>query len=225
MKPKIIIISLMLFWILQTALSKWLEVEVKRNRKKYYQRFESGNPVDKLKEIGAADGTGTKVTFFPDSEIFEEINFDYETLRKRLQELAFLNKGLIIRIENKNDERKEQFCYGGGIIQYVKYINKNKNCLFNEPIYIHGEKNGVDIEIAIQYTDGYTENIFTFVNNINTHEGGTHLSGFKAGITRVINDYGKRNVWTDRPSTQCSFILLSDHSLDRIWHLQWRSHS
>ena len=177
------------------ALSKWLEVEVKRNRKKYYQRFEVGNPVEKLKEIGSAEGTGTKVTFYPDAEIFEEINFDYETLRKRLQELAFLNKGLIIRIKNENDGKEEQFCYEGGIIQYVKYINKNKNCLFNEPIYIHGEKNGVDIEIAIQYTDGYTENIFTFVNNINTHEGGTHLSGFKAGITRVINDYGKRNVF------------------------------
>ncbi len=177
------------------ALSKWLEVEVKRNKKKYYQRFEGGTPVGNLKEIGTADGTGTKVTFYPDTEIFEEIAFDYETLSKRLQELAFLNKGLTIRIENENDGRQEQFSYDGGIIQYVKYINKNKNCLFNEPIYIRGEKNGVDIEIAIQYTDGYTENIFTFVNNINTHEGGTHLSGFKAGITRVINDYGKRNVF------------------------------
>jgi len=177
------------------ALSKWLEVEIKRNGKKYYQKFEGGTPVDTLKEIGAADGTGTKVTFYPDNEIFEEIIFDYETLRKRLQELAFLNKGLTIKIENKNDGRQEQFCYEGGIIQYVKYINKNKNCLFKEPIYIHGEKNGVDIEISMQYTDGYTENIFTFANNINTHEGGTHLSGFKAGITRVINDYGKRNVF------------------------------
>ncbi len=177
------------------ALSKWLEVEVSRKGKKYYQKFEGGTPVGALKEIGRTEGTGTKVKFYPDDEIFEEIAFDYEILRKRLQELAFLNKGLTIRIENENDGRQEQFCYGGGIIEYVKYINKNKNCLFNEPIYINGEKNGVDIEIAMQYTDGYTENIFTFANNINTHEGGTHLSGFKAGITRVINDYGKRNVF------------------------------
>jgi DNA gyrase subunit B len=177
------------------ALSTWLEVEILRNKKRYYQRFEGGKPVGKLKEIGIADGTGTKVTFYPDTEIFGELVFDYETLRKRLQELAFLNKGLTIRIENSKDGKQDQFCYDGGIIQYVKYINKNKNSLFNKPIFIQGKKNGVDIEIAIQYTDGYTENIFTFVNNINTHEGGTHLSGFKAGITRVINDYGKRNVF------------------------------
>ncbi len=181
------------------ALSKWLEVEVRRNEKKYHQRYEYGKPISDLKEVGEADGTGTRVVFFPDPEIFGDTEFSYEILKKRLRELAFLNKGLKIIIGDERREKEESFQYEGGITEFVQYINRNKEAL-HEPIYFEGKKEGVEVEISMQYTDGYTENVFTFANDINTHEGGTHLSGFKSGLTRTMNDYGKENVFKGKES-------------------------
>ena len=175
------------------ALSEWLEVKVRRNKTEYVQKFDHGNATSPLKEIGRTEKTGTKITFKPDSEIFETTQFDYETISKRLKELAFLNAGLNITITEEKTGRQESYRYDGGIKEFVKYINRNKNPLHPEPIYLSDELEDVQVEVAIQYTDGYTENIFTFVNNINTHEGGTHLSGFKSALTRVINKYGLDN--------------------------------
>ena len=177
-----------------SALSKWLEVEVRRNGKIYRQRYEKGKPTTRLEVVGNANGTGTKITFYPDDEIFGNKTFDYYILRKRLQEIAFLNKGLRISIHDKRIGKKEVFQYDGGILEFVKYINRNRMPL-HEAIYFHGEKDGVHVEVAIQYTDGYTENIFTFVNNINTREGGSHLSGFKSALTRTLNEYGRKNIF------------------------------
>ena len=177
------------------ALSAWLEVEVRRNGKVYYQRYEKGNPVTPVKIIGNANSTGTKVTFYPDPEIFEDVDFHFDELKKRFQELAFLNKGLKIIFVDERTGKEETFQYKGGIVEFVKYINRNKKPLHDEVIFIEGERDGVSIEIAMQYTESYAENIFSFVNNINTHEGGTHLSGFKSALTRTINDYAKKNVF------------------------------
>ncbi len=176
------------------ALSRWLEIEVRRNGKIYRQRYERGKPVTKLEVVGKAKETGTKITFYPDEEIFGKKSFDYYVLRKRLQELAFLNKGLQIRIVDKRSNKGEVFKYDGGIVEFVKYINKNKVPL-HDVIYFDGEKDGIYVEVALQYTDGYAENVFTFVNNINTKEGGSHLSGFKSALTRTLNEYGKKNVF------------------------------
>jgi len=176
------------------ALSAWLEVEVRRNGKVYYQRYEKGEPVTPVKIIGDADSTGTKVTFYPDPEIFEDVNFHFDELRKRFQELAFLNRGLQIIFKDERTGREEIFHYKGGIVEFVKHINRNKKPLHDEVIFIEGEREGVSIEIAMQYTESYAENIFSFVNNINTHEGGTHLSGFKSALTRTLNDYAKKNI-------------------------------
>ncbi len=176
------------------ALSKWLEVEVRRNGKIYRQRYERGKPVTKLEIIGNAKETGTKITFYPDNEIFGNKSFDYYILRKRLQELAFLNKGLNIKLVDKRTGKEEFFKYDGGIIEFVKYINKNKIPL-HDVIYLNGEKEGIYVEIALQYTDGYAENVFSFVNNINTREGGSHLSGFKSALTRTLNEYGRKNIF------------------------------
>ncbi|OYT62665.1 DNA topoisomerase (ATP-hydrolyzing) subunit B [Thermoplasmatales archaeon ex4484_30] len=176
------------------ALSAWLEVEVRRNGKVYYQRYEKGEPVTPVKIIGDADSTGTKVTFYPDPEIFEDVNFHFDELRKRFQELAFLNRGLQIIFKDERSGREEIFHYKGGIVEFVKHINRNKKPLHDEVIFIEGEREGVSIEIAMQYTESYAENIFSFVNNINTHEGGTHLSGFKSALTRTLNDYAKKNI-------------------------------
>ncbi|MCD6447656.1 MAG: DNA topoisomerase (ATP-hydrolyzing) subunit B [Thermoplasmata archaeon] len=183
------------------ALSKWLEVEVRRNGKIYRQRYERGKPVTPLEVVGEAKETGTKVTFYPDEEIFGGKTFDYHILRKRLQEIAFLNKGLRIKLVDKRSGKEEEFYYEGGIIEFVKYINRNKNPL-HDVIYFEGEKDGVHVEIAMQYTDGYAENIFTFVNNIHTKEGGTHLSGFKSALTRVLNEYGRKNVFKNNESLE-----------------------
>ncbi len=176
------------------ALSAWLEVEVRRNGKVYYQRYEKGEPVTPVKIIGDADSTGTKVTFYPDPEIFEDVNFHFDELRKRFQELAFLNRGLQIIFKDERTGREEIFHYKGGIVEFVKHINRNKKPLHDEVIFIEGEREGVSIEIAMQYTESYAENIFSFVNNINTHEGGTHLSGFKSALTRTLNDYARKNI-------------------------------
>ncbi len=183
------------------ALSKWLEVEVRRNGKIYKQRYERGKPITPLEIVGEAKDTGTKVTFYPDDEIFGGKTFDYHILKKRLQEIAFLNKGLKIRLVDKRTGKEDAFYYEGGIIEFVKYINKNKNPL-HDVIYFEGEKDGVHVEVALQYTDGYAENVFTFVNNIHTKEGGTHLSGFKSALTRVLNEYGRKNVFKNNEALE-----------------------
>lgn len=176
------------------ALSIWLEVEVKRDGKVYTQRYERGNAVTPLKVIGETEETGTKVSFLPDPEIFEETDFVFDTLVQRLRELAFLNKGIRINLVDKREEegKKVNFQYAGGIVSFVEYLSKNKDTLFKEPIYIEGKKESTQVEIAVQYNEGYNENIFAFANNINTHEGGTHLVGFKTALTRIINDYGRK---------------------------------
>ncbi|TQD23507.1 DNA topoisomerase (ATP-hydrolyzing) subunit B [Methanolobus vulcani] len=177
------------------ALSEWMEAEVQRDGKTYYQRYERGTPTDELLEIGETSGTGTKITFMPDSKIFETIKFVYETLATRLRELAFLNKGIKISISDDRGEEKveEKFEYEGGIISFVEHLNHNKNSLHDTPIYFERTKDDAVVEISMQYTDSYAESVFSFVNNINTHEGGTHLVGFKAALTRVANDYIKKN--------------------------------
>jgi DNA gyrase subunit B len=175
------------------ALSKWLEVRVRRNGKEYYQKYEHGITASPLKIIGKAKDTGTTVTFLPDKDIFETTEFDYEIIATRLREMAFLNAGLQIEITDERTEKHEMFRYDGGVSEFVLHINKNKTPLHPKPIYLQGEKDSVQVEIGLQYTDGYTENIFSFANNINTIEGGTHLIGFKGALTRVLNDYGHEN--------------------------------
>ncbi len=175
------------------ALSKWLEVKVRRKGMEYYQKYDHGFSVEPLKMIGESEKTGTTITFLPDPEIFETIEIKYEPIAARLKEQAFLNAGLRIEIINKKNGKSDIYKFDGGIKEFVSYINRNKTPIHPDPIYLNAEKKDVEVEIAIQYTDGYTENIFTFANNINTHEGGTHLSGFKGALTRVLNDYGKKN--------------------------------
>ncbi len=179
------------------ALSTWLEVRVRRNDKEYLQRFERGKTACPLKVIGKSKENGTTVTFLPDPQIFETTEFNYETIVTRLREMAFLNAGLEIEINEEISKKHEVFRYDGGVSEFVRYINKNKNPLHQNPIYFQGGKEGVQVEVALQYTDGYTENIFTFANNIETPEGGTHLFGFKTALTRVLNDYSKRNKMLD----------------------------
>ena len=174
------------------ALSTWTEVTINRDGGLYQMYFEKGKTVKKLEKIGDAEGTGTKVRFLADDTIFESLDYDYETLEKRFREMAFLTKGLKITIEDKREEtpKKAEFCFEGGLVSFVEFLNKNKEKLHKTPIYI--EKNGeIPVEIAIQYTSSYSENIYTFVNNINTIEGGTHLEGFKRSLTKVFNDYAR----------------------------------
>ena len=175
------------------ALSRWLEVKVRRDGKEYYQKYEHGKAIEPLKEIGLSDKNGTTIRFQPDPDIFETVDIKYEIIATRLKELAFLNAGLEIEITDERTGKHDVFKYDGGICEFVQYINRNKTPLHEKPIYFKSRREDVEVEIAIQYTDGYTENIFTFANNINTHEGGTHLSGFKSALTRVLNDYGKKN--------------------------------
>lgn len=177
------------------ALSEYFEVEVRRNGKIYKQRYERGKTITELKIVGESEKTGTTSIFKPDKEIFEDTVFEYKTLEHRLRELAFLNKGIRIILEDKREEedKKSEFYYEGGIKEFVKHLNKNRNSIHKNILYNEGEKDGAVVELALQYTDGYSENIFTFANNINTHEGGTHLSGFKSALTRVINDYARKN--------------------------------
>lgn len=176
------------------ALSTWLYVNVYTDGKIYEQRYERGNVLCPVHEIGTTDKHGTFVHFLPDPEIFEETVFTYDVLKQRLRETAFLTRGLKINLidlrEGKEQERS--FHYEGGIKEFVAYINKNRQPLYDNIFYASGEKDGVLVEVAFQHNDGYTENIFTFVNNINTPDGGTHLVGFKSGLTKTINDYGKK---------------------------------
>jgi DNA gyrase subunit B len=178
------------------ALSEWLEVNVCRTGKIYWQKYLRGTPTEELKIIDDTDEMGTIITFKPDSEIFGEIEYNFNTLYTHFRELAFLNKGLKITITDKrepDDIKTESFQYDGGIVQYVEYINRNKNVLHPDPIYFEVERDSTILEVAMQYNDGYQDNTFSFANNINTIEGGTHLSGFKSALTRAINDYGRKN--------------------------------
>ncbi len=175
------------------ALSEWLEVTVELDGKKYFQRYERGKAVNQLKEIGTSDRTGTTVVFFPDNTIFEETVFDYDTIKQRLREMAFLTKGIKITLEDKRagQEKERVFHYEGGIKEYVEYLNKGKTVLYPEIIYCEGSKKNVVVEVAMQHNDGYNEGIYSFVNNITTPEGGTHLVGFKNAIVKVCNDYAR----------------------------------
>ncbi len=175
------------------GLSEWLEARVRRNGKEYFQKYDHGAPVAPVKEIGDSSKNGTTVKFLPDPKVFETTDIKYETIANRLKELAFLNAGLQLELFDERTDKNETFRFDGGIREFVLHINRNKNMLHPNPVYLYAEKEDFEVEIAIQYTDGYTENIFTFANNINTHEGGTHLSGFKGALTRVLNDYGKKN--------------------------------
>ena len=171
------------------ALSEFIDLEIRRDGKVYHQTYERGEATTQLEVTGKTKHTGTQVRFKPDSQIFETVNFSFDILSQRLRELAFLNKGLSISIEDERSEKRHDFFYKGGILSFVEYLNKNKNCIHPKPIYIQGVKNEIDVEIAFQYTDAYSENLFSFANNINTHEGGTHLIGFKSALTRTINQY------------------------------------
>jgi DNA gyrase subunit B len=171
------------------ALSEWLELEVRQDGKLFKMRFERGLPTGPLEEVGKSKRTGTTITFMPDSEIFETLEFSYETLSQRMRELAFLNSGLKISIQDERTEKKNDFLYKGGIVSFVEHHNKNKNALHPKPVYITGEKDGISVELALQYTDSYTEQIYAYANNINTREGGTHLVGFKSALTRQCNNY------------------------------------
>ncbi len=175
------------------ALSEKLELEIRRKGRKYSQTYRRGVPQAPLLEEGETAKRGTKITFWPDGEIFESTEFSFEILSRRLRELAFLNGGVTIRITDERSEKEHTFLYEGGIVSFVEYLNRAKTPLHPDPIYIKGEREGVDIEISIQYNDGYDEKIFSFANNINTHEGGTHLFGFKAALTRTMNSYATAN--------------------------------
>lgn len=175
------------------ALSEWCEVTVSRDGEIWQQKYSKGIVKSDLVNMGTTDNHGTKVSFKPDTEIFEETEYDFEILSNRLRELAFLNKGIRIVLTDKREEGKQEvYHYEGGIKEFVTYLNRNKEVLHQEPIYVEGEREGIIAEISLQYHDGYTENLYSFANNIDTIEGGTHLSGFKTALTRVINDYGKK---------------------------------
>ena len=179
------------------ALSNWLEVEVYTEGKVYQQRYERGHTCYPLKEIGTCDAekTGTKVTFSPDGSIFEETVYEYDILKTRLRETAFLTKGLKIALidTREGQERKNEFHYEGGIKEFVTYLNKSKEALYQDVMYFEGVKNNVMVEVAMQHNDSYTESVYTFVNNINTPEGGTHLVGFRNALTKTFNDYARTN--------------------------------
>ncbi|MFH1823686.1 MAG: DNA topoisomerase (ATP-hydrolyzing) subunit B [Candidatus Firestonebacteria bacterium] len=174
------------------ALSEWLQVEVYRNGEIYRQEYKRGVPVKPVEMVGKTKLKGTKVRFKADKQIFKDTQYSFDTLSNRLRELAFLNKGVKIKLKDERTGKENEFKYEGGIISFVKFLQKNKTPLHNEPIYIIKEKESLIIEIAMQWNDGYNENIFTFVNNINTHEGGTHLVGLKTGLTRTTNDFAKK---------------------------------
>lgn len=175
------------------ALSEWLQVEVYDGKNIHFQRYERGKPVEMLKIIGQTDKKGTKITFKPDGEIFDDLVYDYSVLLTRLRELAFLNGGIkIVLTDNREEKKEKELKYDGGIKSFVQYINRNKERLHQEVIYVEGEKDGSQVEIAMQYNDTYVENIFSFANNIHTTEGGTHETGFKTSLTKVLNDYARK---------------------------------
>ncbi len=174
------------------ALSEWLEVRVKRQGKVHLQRYARGLPTGPVTIDGEAPGSGTNVRFKPDAQIFETVDFSYDTLSSRMREIAFLNKGLRISISDAKSKQTNAYKFDGGIVEYVQFINRSKTCLHEKPIYINVEKDGLTVEIGMQYTDSYQDSIHTFANNINTAEGGTHLVGLRAALTRTVNDYAKK---------------------------------
>ena len=183
-------------------LSEWMEVEVSRDGYVHAQRYQRGLPQEPVKVLTKTKKTGTKVVFKPDGEIFETTEFNFDTLSKRFRELAFLNKGLTISITDERTDKNHLFRYTGGIVEFVKHLNKNKNTLHSRPIYFEKEREvdlrgnvheSISVEIAIQYNDTYQENLFSFANNINTTEGGTHLIGFRSALTRTVNNYARKN--------------------------------
>jgi DNA gyrase subunit B len=180
------------------ALSELLELEIWRNGQVHKQTYERGDPTGDLEVTGTTKKRGTKVTFKPDTQIFETTEFSFDTLAQRLRELAFLNGGVTITIDDERDGKGHKFLYEGGIVSFVQYLNQNKSPVNDKPIYMRGDKDGIEAEIALQWNDGYAETLYSFANNINTHEGGTHLSGFRAALTRTINYYaGKNNLTKD----------------------------
>ncbi|MBN2088419.1 DNA topoisomerase IV subunit B, partial [candidate division KSB1 bacterium] len=176
------------------ALSEWCEVKVLRDGNIYFQRYERGIPVAKVKEIGKRKGTGTITSFKPDPEVFGKLKFNYETLSERLRELAFLNSGIkLIITDEREEKRTDTFHFKGGLSSFVEYIDQNRVCIHKKCVYIEGERDGIPVEIAFQYNDQYNENVYSYVNNIHTVEGGTHLSGFRTALTRTLNNYGLKN--------------------------------
>src|SRR5881409_3815630 len=175
------------------ALSEWLNLEIWRGGKVYVQGYKLGVPTGPLEMTGHTDRRGTKVSFKPDDKVFETTVFSFDVLSQRLRELAFLNRGLLITIEDERDEKKHEFHYTGGIVSFVEHLNKNKEPLHDKVVYFEGVREGIDLQIAMQYNDSYQEQIFTFANNINTHEGGTHMIGFKSALTRTLNNYALSN--------------------------------
>ncbi|GBE14855.1 DNA gyrase subunit B [bacterium BMS3Abin14] len=171
------------------ALSEKLDLEIWRDEKVYQQSYVRGNPVRKLNVVGKTRKRGTKVTFLPDADIFEDIMFSFDVLSRRLREMSFLNAGVFISIEDERTDKKNEFHYKGGIVSFVQHLNRNRTPIHKKPVAICGEKDDVTVDIAFQYNDGYSENLFSFANNINTHEGGSHLVGFKAALTRTVNAY------------------------------------
>jgi len=175
------------------ALSQELDLEIWRNNQVFKQKYERGKPHGDLEITGTTKKRGTKITFRPDTEIFETVEFSFDTLAQRLRELAFLNAGILITLDDERETKSHKFQYDGGIISFVQHLNKNKAAVNEKPIYMRGDRDGIDVEIALQWNDGYSEAIYTFANNINTHEGGTHLSGFRSALTRTINFYAGKN--------------------------------
>ncbi|MCG8432136.1 MAG: DNA topoisomerase (ATP-hydrolyzing) subunit B [Candidatus Omnitrophica bacterium] len=184
------------------ALSEWLEVEVRRDGRVHHQRYARGKTASKLTVVGKSQTSGTKITFKPDKTIFSTVEFSYDTLAQRLRELAFLNKGLKIKITDERADKEALFEFAGGIVSFVEYLNQNKNPLHKKTIYFRKEQSDIMVEIALQYNDGYAESVFSFANNINTIEGGTHLSGFKSALTRAVNQYAKsKNLFKNSQSS------------------------
>jgi len=180
------------------ALAEWLNLEIWRDGYTWEQSYELGKAVSPLKKEGKTTRHGTKITFLPDTTIFASIEFNHDTLAQRLRELSFLNKGLTIRFKDERNNKEVEFRYGGGIAEFIKHLNKNKNVLHPAPIFSEADRDDMHVEVAIQYNDGYAENVFTFANNINTVDGGTHLSGFRSGLTRAINQFGQnQNLFKD----------------------------
>ena len=173
------------------ALSEWLEVRVRRDGHEYFQRYERGAPVTKLEIVGPAETTGTQTTFKPDSTILETTTFDKDTIARRLKELSFLNPGVSILFSDERDASTETFHHAGGLTEFVEDVNQASNPLFKPPIYLHAKRDTTDIELALQYNDGYNETTLAFVNNINTVDGGTHVVGLRAALTRTLNDYAR----------------------------------
>src|SRR5467141_2934853 len=175
------------------ALSEWLEVEIRRDGKEWTQRYENGVPTGPLAATGTTKKTGTIIRFKPSTTIFEDTTFSFDTLSNRLRELAFLNRGLKIVIEDERDTRSHTFLYKGGIIEFIKHLNQNKTPLHPKVLFFEGKKGDIEVEVALQYNDGYQESVFSFANNINTHEGGTHLTGFRAALTSTLSNYAQAN--------------------------------